>query len=277
MIFNNLAHFFQIIRVANALIASVGIALGWLYCNNNLSIIDLIFRIFAGFFAIGYGNIINDICDIKTDKISHPNRLLVSGKISLKTAIVFAVTCFILSAFTGFCSSYKLGVATLIPLFVLTLYSISLKATPFAGNFVVALLTGYTLVFGGLGENVPKILLPAILAFLSNFAREIIKDLSDEKGDKAAGLLTTSSVSLKYIKAIIYLQFIVFIVISVLPYSLNLLGRAYLIVVVSFVIPLHFMYIKYFQEKEYKKSSDALKFQMIVGLLAVIADYFWKL
>ncbi|MCL1947794.1 MAG: geranylgeranylglycerol-phosphate geranylgeranyltransferase [Chitinivibrionia bacterium] len=273
----NLVYFFQIIRVGNALIASAGIALGWIFCNDTLPISDLIFRIFAGFFALGYGNIINDICDVKTDKISHPNRLLASGKITLKFAIIFAIICFILSAFAGFCASYKLGAATLIALFVLTLYSVSLKATPFAGNFVVALLTGYALIFGGLGENVTKILYPAILAFLANFAREIVKDLSDEEGDKSAGLKTTSSVSLKYIKAVIYLQFIVFIVVAPVPFFLDLLGKTYILITVSFVTPLHFMYIKYFRENDYKNASKSLKIQMIIGLLAVAADYFLKL
>ena len=92
----NIVYFFQIMRLGNALMASVGIAIGWLYCNNNLTLSDLIFRVLAGFFALGYGNIINDICDIKTDKISHPNRLLPSEKLTIKSAIVFAVICFIL-------------------------------------------------------------------------------------------------------------------------------------------------------------------------------------
>ena len=263
-------------RIGNALMASVGIAIGWLYCNNHLAITDLFLRMAAGFFALGFGNILNDICDINTDKISHPDRLLASGKIKLKTAMVFAIICFILSSLAGFSSSYKLGISTFIPLFILTLYSIRLKATPFAGNFVVALLTGYTLIFGGLGENVSKIFYPAILAILANFAREIIKDLSDEEGDKATGLKTTSSVDLKYIKIVIYLQFIAFVVTAALPYLFNLLGWTYVVITICFVIPIHFMYIRYFNEANYKKASDALKFQMIVGLIAVAADYFFR-
>jgi len=277
MIFRNLTYFFQIIRTTNALIASVGIALGWLYCNSNLSISDLIFRVLAGFFALGYGNVINDICDIKTDKISHPNRPLVSGKITLRFTVISAFICFIFSAIAGFSSSSKLGVATLLPLLILTLYSVWLKATPFAGNFIVALLTGYTLFFGGLGENAQKIIFPAILAFLSNFAREIVKDLSDEEGDKSAGLKTTSSVSLRYIKAVIYLQFIVFIVFCFFPYYMKILGETYLLITVSFVVPIHFLYLKYFNEKNYQKAAAALKIQMILGLFAVTADFFWKL
>jgi 4-hydroxybenzoate polyprenyltransferase len=277
VILKNLAYFFQIIRAANAFIASAGVALGWLYCNSNLPISDLFFRVLAGFFALGYGNIVNDICDIKTDKISHPNRLLVSGKITLRFAIISAIVCFIFSIIAGFFLSFKLGIATVIPLFILTLYSIWLKGTPFVGNFIVAALTGYTLFFGGFGENASKIIFPAILAFLSNFAREIVKDLSDEKGDKSAGLKTTSSVPLKYIKSVIYLQFIAFIIISFLPYFLHLLGKIYLIISISFIVGIHFLYIKYFNERNYKKAGDALKIQMILGLIAISADFFWKL
>jgi geranylgeranylglycerol-phosphate geranylgeranyltransferase len=265
--------FFQTIRIGNALISSAAVAIGWLYCNSNLPLTDLFFRIAAGFFALGYGNTINDICDIKTDKISHPNRPLVSGKITLRTAIIFAAICFVFSLVAGFYSSVKLGIATIIPLFILTLYSFFFKATPFSGNFIVALLTGYTLVFGGLGENFSKILYPAILAFLSNFAREIVKDLNDEKGDKAIGLKTTSSAPTHYIKAVICLQFIVFVAIIPLPYFFNLLGMPYLAITVFLALPLHFNYLKHFRLKEYKKASTALKLQMIAGLFAVIVDY----
>ena len=272
-----LLNFFQTIRVGNAVIAAVGIAIGWFFCNSHLHPIDLFLRIAAGFFALGYGNIINDICDIKTDKISHPNRPLASGKITLRTAVIFAVICLILSALAGFSSSFKTGVASSIPLVLLTLYSLWLKSTPFAGNFLVAALTGYTLIFGGLGENVERVFYPALLAFLANFAREIVKDLADYEGDKAAGLNTTAMLSAYSIKFVIYLQFIIFTAVSFLPFFTGVLGKTYAIIVISFVIPLHFLYIKYFTEKQYKKSSDTLKIQMIVGLIAVIADYFWKL
>lgn len=274
---NVLKSFFQMMRVGNAIMASVGIAIGWFFCNSNLPLSDLLFRVLAGFFALGYGNIINDICDVKTDKISHPDRPLVSGKINLNTAVTFAVICFVFSAVAGFSSSFRLGAATLIPLFFLTLYSVSLKSTPFIGNFVVAALTGYTLLFGGFGENLQVIIYPAVLAFLANFAREIVKDLADYKGDKAAGLNTTAMLSLNCIKFVIYLQFITFIAVSFLPFFEGILGRTYAIIVVSFIMPLHFMYIKYFNEKQYGKASDTLKIQMIAGLIAVIVDYFWKL
>ena len=265
------------IRLPNALIASGGIAVGWFYCNANLAPSDLILRVLAGFFALGYGNIINDIKDVESDKISHPNRLLASGKITLSTAVTFAVLCFIFSVVAGFLSSPTIAAATLIPLFLLSLYSLFLKTTPFAGNFLVASLTAYTLIFGGLGDNVQLILYPAILAFLANFAREIVKDLADEEGDKAVGFTTTSSIPLRYIKAVIFLQFVAFATIAPLPFLFGFLGTAYLLITVSFVAPLHFLYLKYFGRKEYKKSSDTLKIQMVVGLLAVAADYFFKL
>jgi len=273
----NLLYFFQIMRLPNALIASTGILIGWLYCNNNLAISDLIFRVLAGFFALGYGNIINDIQDIKTDKISHPDRLLPSGKITLRTAVIFAAICLVFSILAGFSASYIIGMATIVPLLLLTVYSLFLKATPFAGNLLVAALTAYTLIFGGLGDNLEKILYPAILAFLANFAREIVKDLADEEGDKAAGLRTTSSIPLTYVKVAIFLQFIAFATIAPLPFLFGFLGATYMLITASFVAPLHFLYLKYFGRKEYAKASDVLKVQMLLGLFAVIADYFFKL
>jgi hypothetical protein len=55
------------------------------------------------------------------------------------------------------------------------------------------------------------------------------------------------------------------------------LGATYILITASFVAPLHFLYLKYFGKTEYKKAADVLKVQMLVGLFAVVADYFFKL
>ncbi|MCL2183643.1 MAG: UbiA family prenyltransferase, partial [Chitinispirillia bacterium] len=44
----------------------------------------------AAMAAAAYGNVINDIIDVKSDRVSHPNRPLANGTMSPRAAKAFA-------------------------------------------------------------------------------------------------------------------------------------------------------------------------------------------
>jgi 4-hydroxybenzoate polyprenyltransferase len=79
---------------------------------------------------------------------------------------------------------------------MLWLYNRFLKATPLAGNLVVALLCALAVYFVELPMLIDFPLeahdsLPAALfAFIATFAREVTKDAEDYEGDRAQGLRT---------------------------------------------------------------------------------------
>jgi geranylgeranylglycerol-phosphate geranylgeranyltransferase len=262
----------SIARPANTLLAGVGIFSGYLYSGSPILSSNLLFLILAGSSALAFGNVINDLVDIETDKISHPNRALPSGKISINLAILYLMFLGVISVFAGFCVSIVHGVATLLPLFILMIYSLFLKGTPLAGNITVSLLVAYTLVFGSLGGNFDILLIPAILAFLSSFSREIVKDLADKEGDELTGVVTTASLPLSFIKTVLISLGVIYILLSPVPVVLGELGVVYGSIIIFCVTPLHFLWIKSYLKGEFSKSASYLKIQMLFGLLAVVLD-----
>ena len=67
----------------------------------------------------------------------------------------------------------------------LYVYSRWLKRRLLVGNVVVSVATGLAFIFGGsVVGTLDRSLIPALFAFLINFAREIVKDVEDIEGDR---------------------------------------------------------------------------------------------
>lgn len=260
-------------RPGNSLMAAIGILIGFLYSGKPLDF-TLLLLIIAGMTALGFGNVINDIVDVNTDTIAHPQRPLVTGAVTPKEASLFAITLTLLSISFGFSVSVEIGFATLIPIVILTLYSLLLKGTPLAGNITVSLLIAYTLLYGAWGGDYFPLIMPAILAALSNFSREIIKDLADKEGDLASGLNTTATLPTTILNVLVWGSGLAALLIAPMPYILRQLGLPYLIVVLVFVVPLGVSWLVRYTKKEFAQCAKLLKFEMLAGLSAILFDTF---
>ncbi|MCL2689169.1 MAG: UbiA family prenyltransferase [Chitinispirillia bacterium] len=280
---NKIFPLISIVRLSNAVMTAAAVFLGiWLTQSNYITLNTLLLMT-AAMCAAAYGNVINDILDIKSDLISHPSRPLVNGTMSVPAAIIFAV----LLACGSLISAYQASLfhlkAALIPILALTLYSIYFKRTPIIGNLIIAALVAYALLFGSLPHPQTKILiLPALLAFLLNFCREIVKDVEDMGGDKAAGFATTANLPHNVIKMILLVTAVIYAVILLLP-SLLLkdFGAVYTVVCMIAVLPLHTLWAGMILRADWKngaggvnfnKISKILKFEMLAGLLALTLD-----
>jgi geranylgeranylglycerol-phosphate geranylgeranyltransferase len=226
--------------------------------------------------ALAYGNVINDIFDVKSDRISHPSRPLASGAISVLGAGVFAGSLALLSLLCaglaaelrvdamlrpGTCyghahdfTIYHLA-ATAAPIILLTLYSIYFKRTRLVGNILVAALTAYALLYGVLpyalfsygaphATGIKILFVPAFLAFLLNFCRELVKDVQDADGDRAAGWKTSAALPAGAVKGLLIGAAAVYTA-AVLAPSLILkhFGMVYTAACVAAVIPLHIYWV----------------------------------
>jgi geranylgeranylglycerol-phosphate geranylgeranyltransferase len=197
-------------RPANLLMSIAAVALGFWLSSSPLGLINLILLMVAAACSVSFGNIVNDIRDIETDRISHPDRPLVKGDISRTTAIVFSMLFAAIGLICAFSVSWIHGIGTIIPLCFLLLYALRLKSTPLIGNFIVSLLVAYPLLFGALGsDNLSRLYIPVLLAFLLNLCREIVKDVQDIKGDTKAGLTTSAALSPLIIQLILALSSLV--------------------------------------------------------------------
>lgn len=269
--------FFVILRPNNAFIASITVLLGYWLSTSAFSFSKIILLFATAFAATGFGNVINDLKDIESDKISHPKRPLPKGEISIAEAKYY---CLFLSAVALFCSfsiSVIHGTATIIPLVLLTIYAQFLKGTPLAGNAVVAILVAYSILFGALDTpGLSRLLLPAAFAFLLNLSREIIKDIQDEAGDRAASVTTSAVLPKKILLSIVISCSVLYLSILFLPFFRNDFGKTYLFVCILLILPVHIyrlvLLISGKWQKHISQISAFYKIEMVLGLLAIAAD-----
>jgi geranylgeranylglycerol-phosphate geranylgeranyltransferase len=163
---------------------------------------------------------------------------------------------------------------------LIIIYSLRLKGTPLLGNVTVAVILGLTFVFCGLAFNklIPMVI-PAILAFGLTLVRELIKDIADVEGDNSAGLKTLPLVIGKNKAITIAVINTVLIGLgALLPYFFQIYGKYYLILLVIGVeIPLVMIVVLFMKSPSIytaRQSEKLLKFSTIIGLTAILVDYY---
>ena len=164
--------------------------LDWIKTNNNIEI--WCYGVLVVFFYTSAANMINDIFDIKTDKINKPNRPLASNQLDKRYAIV----CFLLLSICGCICSFKTNnniiyFSNCIIFPIIFFYTPVFKNIPILGNLVISFILASIFLFIQLliiNTIIDYSLF--ILAFSFSFIREIGKDMGDIKGDKFAQIKT---------------------------------------------------------------------------------------
>jgi len=181
--------YLEILRPYNALMGVVAVLLVALISGNFT--ISVIVACVIVFIFTGAGNAINDYFDHKIDAINKPERPIPSGRISLKTALVYSVSLFGISSIMAFIIGIVPGMIVLLSAVLMYLYASRLKTSCLVGNFSIAFLTGLCFVFGGVVLNAVELsIILGVYAFLMTMAREIVKDMEDVEGDSIEGAST---------------------------------------------------------------------------------------
>lgn len=235
----------------------------------------------------GSGYVINDICDVTTDKVNKPGKNFIPDTISFQNATIYYValvsTGFILALYIAFRINFESHI-WIYPLAAGTLYAYArqLKSTVLTGNIVVSLFVG--LVWGilfyiqGTHESLDADLLNmgyafSFLGFISNFMREIIKDVEDLEGDKKSGIRTLPSVlGLSVAKRIIFslgFVFILFLIYALLFWKNTFEWTMYIFFIMSFVVGIMNKTVRAHKKSDYTDISRHLKVLMVLGLLGV--------
>jgi geranylgeranylglycerol-phosphate geranylgeranyltransferase len=268
--------FIRLSRPINVTIVFISVFLGALLAKGKVDPLgDVLLAATSLSLMLAAGNAINDFCDVETDRINKPSRPIPSGQIKRQSAIVFSLLLFstgiILSLFINWTAFPVACIITLL----LILYTLNLRRLLLIGNVVVGLLTGSAFIWGGIAvKSIAGSIIPAVFAFLFTVSREIVKDIQDVKGDKAVGL-PSLPVKLGRRKAM-YISFIflaLVIIISPLPYLLDIYSIYYLICVVigvDFVlIYCMSVLLREVTEQSAAKVADLMKFDIFVGLGAI--------
>jgi geranylgeranylglycerol-phosphate geranylgeranyltransferase len=266
----------KICRPLNVIIVFFTVIVAGFICSkNNEILLQTFFAAVSASFIAAAGYIINDIFDIKIDRVNRPYRPLVSGTISIKSAIAYYTIFSVTGLIFAITLNYTALIIAVLSVLLLFLYSYKIKSVTLLGNFSIAVITGLTFIYGGVSvNNISFAIIPALFALLINFIREIVKDMEDISGDLKNGIETfPSKFGFSFAKNFIVIISAVLILFTCYPYIFRLYKIEYFIIVMSIVNPI----LVYVLVSIYKNDSDSnlnklsfiLKLDMIFGLSAI--------
>lgn len=215
-------HFIRLIRPVNLLIivlTMIGVRQYMLQFGevNNASLLNFALLVFSTVVIAAAGNMINDYFDVRADRVNRPESVIVGKHIKRRWAIVlhwnFNVLAFCVGLYLGwYYQSFIFLIIHFSSITCLWWYSVSLKKKPVIGNIAVSFLTvlviyltqKFTMMDSLIGKqimyssydrvfSIPSVYIVWIfmgMAFIQNFAREIIKDAEDINGDLIIGART---------------------------------------------------------------------------------------
>ncbi len=211
-----LKRLFILIRWPNLLIVCITQIIVWFqligktlhYQNltSNLSLFQFILVSLCTMIVAAAGYVINDIEDIKIDLINKPEKVIVGKHILVKTCYSFYYLLLVIGLLIALVLAWQLDKLPYVLLYpisagALHVYATHLKKTSLLGNILISFFVAAVpiLVFLADADQIPFsqntrlysiLILYSTLAFLANLAREIVKDMQDQKGDKVFGAKT---------------------------------------------------------------------------------------
>lgn len=251
----------------------VGPAFYWKYhlLDRNQFLITLSTVLIA---AAGY--IINDYFDVKIDLINKPNEVIIGRVIKRRWAMITHQTLNVLGVLIGFIISIKVFIINLIAVTCLWFYAERFKRLAFVGNFMVAALTGASLVVMAVYYPGSDLLINiyAVFAFGITLIREVIKDMEDVPGDKKFGCRTLPIVwGIPKTKRFVYILIASFILI-VLSIGWRLENERVMTIFLLLGIPVTWLVYKLYRadrKAHYSFLSQFCKLIMILGICSMIA------
>jgi 4-hydroxybenzoate polyprenyltransferase len=266
--------------------------------------ISLLFIIISSVFIAAAGYIINDYFDINIDQVNKPNQNVIDSIVSRRWAMLWHIIIsgagVLLSVYVFIRTSlWYIPLANIGCVFLLFVYSLSLKRKLLSGNILISLLTAWVITILFLSEirlyTIPnpqaldashKIvrlgLLYSAFAFMISLVREAIKDMEDIEGDLRYGCRTMPilwGVNAAKVYVALWLVVLIALVIVAQVYVSqfrwwwpNLYSTALII------IPLCYIFYKLFKAStplHFHQLSTITKFVMLSGILSIIFFRFY--
>ena len=310
---NNIISFLKLIRLKNLIIVALTQLLikftlinpfleDFLLSNNQFYLLVL-----ATVFITASGYIINDIYDVKTDKINKDEKRIIGKKINSRNAISWYIFFNFIGLGLGCYIAYlvKKPFFSLIffyCIFSLWTYSKRMKRSFLLGNLQVSLLTALSIFNIALFDIIPNgintdngelmifkiILCYTAFSFITTLIREIIKDLEDMEGDKKIqaktlaitfGIKKTKGIAYYFtiltFLGISYFQYFQYsIITSKFEYEISIWGVNNTAIFYTLFLQILFLFLanKIYRSQvktDFYFISQLCKFIMIVGILSI--------
>ena len=262
-----LTRFWNLIIIGLAQYCTAGFLIG----SKIILDVDLLLLSVSTILIAAAGYIINDYYDVKIDLINKPDRVVIGKSITRRYAILFHSFLSMSGICIGFLLNWKIGTVNFLSVFFLWLYSNNLKRQPFIGNFVVAILTGISiLIINFLYEgNSPLVSIYSLFAIFMTLVREMIKDMEDLRGDNTFGCKTLPIIwGLRKAKLFVYIT-LIFFVISVLYINQIYVGLPMYYFIVFLFVPMGWLVVWLFRAdtvKDFYRLSQFCKIIMLLGI-----------
>ena len=270
--------FLRLSRPVNCVMSAVGVAIGGVVAVGpaawGMYALPLAFAAVAAAMFTAGGNALNDLFDVETDRVNHPDRPLVTGALTVGEARAFALGVFFFAAVLGALASLLALGVVLLNAALMYAYEARLKKRGAPGNLVIAYLVGSLFLFAGVavyrGDALPLVRtsLLALLAFLTTAGREITKDIEDVAGDTDRRTLP-QRIGAKAAGRVAAAALFAGVVFSAVPWALGALHVAYAVI----VIPADgmFIYAALHSAANPAESQRVTKYAMVVALIAFLA------
>jgi geranylgeranylglycerol-phosphate geranylgeranyltransferase len=166
--------YLEILRPFNALMGVIAVLLVALISGNFTIYVPVACVIV--FIFTGAGNAINDYVDHKIDAINKPKRPIPSGRISLRVALIYSISLFVIATIMALIIGVIPGIIVILSAVLMFLYAYRLKTSCLIGNLSIAFLTGLCFVFAGVVlQTVYLSILLGFYAFLMTMARKLLR------------------------------------------------------------------------------------------------------
>lgn len=270
------------------------------YITDTLSHLNFSLLVLATLCIAAGGYIINDIYDVKADRINKPNAVYINKIITESNANTLYMVLTFSGACIGFYLSTIINKNPYFGIFILTsallyVYSSFLKSIILVGNIVVSLVVALSILIVSIFELLPaitpqnqndqltmfKVLLDyAVFAFFINLIREIVKDIQDVDGDYKTGIQTLPIAIGKDRAAKFAFVITIILIITIVYYIYSFVfmhKQAIIYFLIAVIAPLIIIAIKLFSKESVeglKQISRLLKITMLTGMLSMLLYYF---
>ena len=268
----------EILRPLNVLITGISAAVAYSLASSLESTaynrFHLLLVILATSLTAGAGNLINDLYDIKIDRINKPERPLPQGRISVSGAISYYLLLVAVAVLCGWFLSMHSFAAVIGVNILLYTYASYWKKSLLAKNLLVATVSAYLFYFCSITTgNALKILPLAAAAFLFHLIREIIKDMADLDGDRQEMAKTLiirfgSRVTVRVVRILI-IMLLGYLTVAALIFDYKI--YFHLLIILTILPVLLYVFVKIRSagnSGDYEKLSRIMKYDMLCGLLA---------
>ncbi|MGB0313482.1 MAG: geranylgeranylglycerol-phosphate geranylgeranyltransferase [Poseidonia sp.] len=201
----SLGAYIALMRPKNLVLAGATVPLGAYFAlmdaGEPFPVVAVALHTLAVVLFTGAGNAMNDIKDAEIDKTAHPMRPLPSGQLSIQQASRFTSLLWTLSVagHIGGLLAVEPAVSTYLPTVLIYILAVVLMVTydhgpatknrGLSGNIVISLLVGAVILYGASavgGFAQPVIWWIFGVVFLTNLAREMVKDCMDMEADEGS-------------------------------------------------------------------------------------------